>query len=254
MLTAITRQISPAIGRCELTHLQRDPIDLERARRQHLLYERCLESLGCRLLSLPAEPELPDSVFVEDAAVVLDELAVIAQPGAESRRKEIESVALALQPHRSLVFIGAPGTLDGGDVLRCGRRIWVGAGGRSDDLGIRQLRALLAPHGYRVIAVPVRGCLHLKSAATRVAEETLLINRRCVDAEAFDGLDLIDVDPAEPHAANALEVAGTLVFPSHHPRTLDRLEARGLAARTVEVGELAKAEAGVTCCSLVFES
>ena len=251
---AITRQVSPAIADCELTHLPRRAIDLERAREQHRQYESCLAELGCDLRSLPAEPELPDSVFVEDCAVVLDEVAVITRPGAESRRSETASVAASLEPYRSLSRLRAPATLDGGDVLQVGRTIYVGLSGRSDERGRDQLRELLAPHDYTVRCLDVQRCLHLKSAVTRVAEETLLLNPDWIDPAVFPRLRLIEVDPVEPDAANALLVGKTVVLPTAFPRTRERLERQGLSVRGVEASELAKAEGGVTCCSLLFEA
>ncbi len=253
MRIAITREVSPAIGRCELTHLERQPIDVELARAQHRAYQACLAGLGCRVETLPAAPELPDSVFVEDVAVVLDELAILTRPGAESRRPEVAAIAEALRPYRPLHAIQAPGTVDGGDVLRVGRCLYVGLSSRSNAAAIEQMREVLAPHGYTVQGVPVAGCLHLKSAVTQVAEATLLINRAWVDPAAFAGLELIEVDPAEPYAANALRVGEELIYPAAFPATRRRLEARGLTVHTVDVSELAKAEGAVTCCSLVFE-
>lgn len=251
MPIAITRPVSPSLACCELTHVPRQALDWRRAARQHARYERALASLGCTVQHLPAEPDLPDAVFVEDAAVVLDELAVITRPGARSRRPETTTVATALAPYRPLGHIVAPGTLDGGDVLHIGTRVFVGASTRSNRTGRAQLRALLAPHGYHVIDVAVAGCLHLKSAVTAVADETLLIQRAWVDAQAFRAFALIDVDPAEPFAANVLRVADAVLVPSAYRRTRRRLEGRGLRVRGVDVSELAKAEGGVTCCSLV---
>ena len=244
--------MSPAIGRCELSYLEREPIDVGLAERQHLAYERCLADLGCAVTSLPSEPALPDSVFVEDTAVVLDELAVVTRPGAVSRRPETASVAAALAPWRPLLYLGSPGTLDGGDVLVVGRRIFVGRSLRSDEAGCGQLRDLLAPRGYAVVPVPVRGCLHLKSAVTVVAADRLLVSPAWVDGSAFAGLGIIDVDPAEPHAANALRIGDSVVFPAAFERTRRRLEGAGIRVVTVDVSELARAEGAVTCCSLVF--
>lgn len=254
MRLALTRAVSPAIARCELTHLSRRPIDLRVAERQHAAYEALLEELGCAVERLPAEPDLPDSVFVEDAAVVLDELAVVTRPGAPSRRAETETVARALAAHRPIASLSAPATLDGGDVLCVGRRIRVGLSGRTNDAGVEQLRALVEPHGYQVTGVAVRGCLHLKSAVTRIAPETLLIHPGWVDPLEFEGLDRIEIDPAEPHAANALLVGETVIHPSAFPRTGERLASRGIRVRTVDLSELAKAEGGVTCCSVIFET
>ncbi|MFL5495819.1 MAG: dimethylarginine dimethylaminohydrolase family protein [Gemmatimonadales bacterium] len=251
-MLAFTREVSPAIAECELTHLTRQPIDRDTAVRQHASYERCLSDLGCRVCRLPGGAELPDGVFIEDTAVVLDELAVIARPGAVSRRRETAAVAEALRPYRSLVTIDPPGTLDGGDVLRVGRSIYVGRSSRSNAEGVRQLARHVAPFGYNVCAVEVAGALHLKSAVTEVAERTLLINGDWVRPEAFPGMDLIAVDPAEPFGGNALRIGGTVVYPSSFARTRSALEARGIAVRAVDASELAKAEAGVTCCSLIL--
>lgn len=251
---AITREPSPTIGRCELTWLPRRTIDVDLAREQHRRYEGCLEGLGCRIRRLPAAPELPDAVFVEDTAVVLDELAVIARPGAESRRPETASVEEVLRECRELARIEAPATLDGGDVLRLGRRVWVGLGGRTNGAAMEQMRRRLEPLGYRVDAVDFDGCLHLKSAVCRVREDGVLLNPAWVDPAAFDGVGRTEVDPREPYAANVLAISETLVFPAAHPRTRQRLVDRGANVVTVDVSELAKAEGGVTCCSLIVES
>ena len=253
MRLAITRQVSAALGDCLLTHLERRPIDVELARRQHAAYERLLAELGYEVRSLPAEPELPDSVFVEDAAIVLDEAAIVTRPGAAARRPETASVAAALEPHRRLLSVEAPAVLDGGDVLRLGRTLWVGRTERTSEAGVEQLGALVAQLGYSVVAVPVGGCLHLKSAVTEVGENTLLLNPAMVERQLFGDSRLIEVDPTEPMAANALRAADVVVLPAHHPRTRRRLEREGLQVRPVEATELAKAEGGVTCCSLLIE-
>jgi len=254
MRLALTRRVSPSIGACELTFRARTPIDAGRAAVQHEAYERALAQAGCHVVSLPDEPDLPDAVFVEDAAVVLDEVAVILRSGAASRRPEALSVAHALAPYRDVAVIGEPGTLDGGDVLRVGRTLFVGASGRSNEAGISQLRAVIAPLGYDVRAVPVTGCLHLKSAVTLAAPDTVLINRRWVDAGHFAGFDLLDVHPNEPDAANGLLVGAAVIYPASHPLTRRKLEDRGIEVLVVDVAEMEKAEGAVTCCSIVFEA
>ncbi len=252
-LIAITRPVSPAIERCELTHLERIPIDLECAIAQHQKYEETLKSLGVEVLSLPKQPHLPDAVFVEDAAVVLDECAIITRPGADSRKPETESIALALAPYRILHPIQAPGTLDGGDVLVVGKHIWVGLATRSNQSAIDQMKAFLEQDGYFVQGIHFSGCLHLKSAVTRVAEDTLLINPAWVDRTNLPGLKFIEVDPSEPYAANALLVGETLVYQPAFPKTCLRLVAAGINPLMVDQSELAKAEGALTCCSLIFE-
>lgn len=253
MTLALTREVSPSFASCQLTHLEREPIDIARAMLQHRRYEGCLMELGCDLLRLPAEPAYPDAVFVEDAAIVLDELAVITRPGAEPRRGETESLAHALRPFRPLGVIEAPATLDGGDVLRVDRTLYVGLSSRTSREGVAALEKLVGPFGYRVVGVPMDGCLHLKSAVTQVAEGTLLVNPRWVDPGLLGDLERVEVDPAEPHAANALRVGAAVVFPAAWERTRRRLERRGIEVHPVDVSEIAKAEGGVTCCSLIFD-
>jgi len=252
MLIAITCEVSPAIGNCELTHLARQVIDVHVAQAQHQQYEECLAALGCEIHRLPVEPDLPDSVFVEDAAVVLDELAIVTRPGADSRRPETASIAKALEPYRKLCTIQAPGTVDGGDVLRVGKTIYVGLSSRSNPAAIEQMKNFVRPYGYTVKGVKVNGCLHLKSAVTQVATDTLLINRNWVDAGAFGDMSLMEVDSSEPYGGNALLVGETAIYPTSFPRTRKRLEDHGIPVMTADVSELAKAEGAVTCCSLVF--
>lgn len=254
MLTAITRAVSPAIVNCELSFIDRKPIDLATAQAQHHAYEKVLEKLGARVISLPAEPELPDSMFVEDPAIVLDELAVILPLGTETRRRESAPLAQALSKFRKLEYVSLPGTLEGGDVLHIGRKLFVGLTTRSNAEGLRQLAVILAPHNYEVIAVPITGCLHLKSAVTYLGRNTLLANRAWFETVPFSGYDWIEVDPAEPHAANALTLGGTVIFPASFPRTRSRIEARGFHLTPLDISELQKAESGLTCSSLLFQS
>jgi dimethylargininase len=254
MLIAITREVSPAIVNCELSFIDRKPIDLSIARAQHQAYEKLLEKLGARVISLPAQAELPDSMFVEDPAIVLDELAVIMTLGTETRRREAPSLASALSEFRKLAYLQLPGTLEGGDVLRIGRKLFVGLTRRSNAEGIRQLGSILAPHKYEVIPVPVTGCLHLKSAVTYLGRNTLLANRAWFDPAPLSGYQWIDVDPGEPHAANALALGETVIFPASFPRTLARLPSSGFNVAPLDISELQKAESGLTCSSLLFEA
>jgi dimethylargininase len=231
--------------------LPRRTIDLTLARRQHATYEQALRAAGCEVRQLPEQPEQPDSVFVEDTAIVLDEVAVITRPGASSRRGEVESMAGMLSGLREVVRIEPPGTLDGGDVLRLDRTLYVGASTRSSGEGVAQLQRLLAPFDYRVVAVPLRGCLHLKSAVTQVAPGRVLLNPEWVDAECFPGWEPIAVDPAEPHAPNTLLVDRALVYPASCPRTAGKLRVLGIDVRSVDMSEMEKAEGAVTCCSVI---
>jgi dimethylargininase len=217
---------------------------------EHAAYERTLQRLGVNVRRIAAAPHLPDAVFVEDMAVVFDELAVITRPGAESRRPELRAVARTLAAHRSLELVKEPGTLDGGDVLVDGERVYVGRSSRTNDAAVAQLAGILHPLGYRVIPVEFRGCLHLKSAVTRIGNGLLLLNPDWVEASVFAGARVVTVDPREPHAANALSVGGAVLHPLQYPLTRARLEAEGLRVEPVDTTELTKAEAGVTCCSL----
>ena len=251
-LIALTREISPAVGRCELTHLPRTPVDVGVARAQHRAYEQCLAEAGCTVVRLEAGPEMADSVFVEDIAVVFDELAIVTRPGAPSRRQETPAVAEALARYRLVQHIEAPATADGGDVLVVGRNVFVGCSSRTNAAAIDRMRQVLGPYGYTVVGVGVSGCLHLKSAVTRVADDCLLINRDWISIEPFSTFDLINVHPDEPNGANALRVGGEVVYATAFPRTRERLEQRGLCLRSVDVSEIAKAEGALTCCSLIF--
>ncbi len=253
MRVALTRDISPAFARCELTHLARQPIDLRRAREQHAAYERALGDAGCEVRRLESDDTMPDAVFVEDTAVVVDEIAVVARPGAESRRGEPTAVADALAPFRTARWIEAPGTLDGGDVLVMGRRVFVGASTRSNASGREQLRQALEPFGYVVVDVPLDGCLHLKSAVSDIGDAQLLMNPAWVSRDPFVDFQVLDVDPEEPFAANSLRIRGRVIYPVAFPRTRQRIEARGLEVLAVDVSELQKAEGAVTCCSVVFD-
>lgn len=250
-MLAITRELTAAIAHCELTHGTRTAIDVARAQQEHAAYERALETAGCRVRRLSAPEHFPDAVFIEDTAVVFDEIAVVARPGADSRRGETDGVALVLSEYRSLAAIEAPGLLDGGDVLRVGKRVFVGRSARSNDDGIVQLQAIVAPHGYSVEGVDFQGCLHLKSAATLVAPDLALLNPAWVDQRVFRDLAIITVAPSEPHAANALLVGEVVLFPSEHEQTAEALYARGITMIRTPAGEFAKAEGGVTCCCLL---
>jgi dimethylargininase len=254
MLAAITRAVSPAIVDCELSFIPRVPIDLTIARAQHHAYEQTLVSQGVYIMSLPAEPKLPDAMFVEDPAIVLDELAVVFPLGTESRRPEAASLANALSKFRKLEYITLPGTVEGGDILRIGRKLFVGISKRTNSEGIRQLAAILSPHAYEVVPVSVTGCLHLKSAVTFLGHNTLVANRALFDPAPFAGHQWIDVEPSEPHAANALAIDATIIFPASFPRTRARIEAAGFQVTSLDISELQKAESGLTCSSLIFKA
>ena len=250
---AVVRGVSPSITRCELTYLEREPIDLDRAVAQHAAYAVLLRDLGLEVVEIPADPDLPDCCFVEDTAVVLDGLAILARPGAASRRGETPAVEEALAGLRPLARIEAPAALEGGDVLTVGRTLFVGRSPRTNAAGIDRLRTLAEPLGYRVVAVPVIGCLHLKSAVTALDDEHVLAHAGWIDPRPLRGLEIVPVAPEEPGAANVLRAGGKVVAHPGFPRTLERVAARGYDVRPLDVSEFLKAEAALTCKSLLFK-
>jgi dimethylargininase len=254
MLIAITRAVSPAINRCEIGFIERQVIDLAKANEQHARYEALLAELGAKVVSLPAEPDYPDSVFVEDPAVVLDELAIMTRMGAASRRGESESLASALAAYRPLRWMREPATLEGGDAMRIGRTLYVGVSHRTNRAGIEQLTGELSPLGYSVAPVTVRGALHLKSACCSLGDGAILANRAWLDPEPLAQFRIVEVAPGEERAANVLAIGGSVIVPASFPRTAEILAREGLRVRTLDVSELMKAEAGVTCGSVLFEA
>jgi dimethylargininase len=250
---AITRDISPRFNECEITHIERTPIDLDVARTEHHEYVNVLKKLGCKVIELPSEADLPDSVFVEDTAFILREAAVITRPGADSRKPETESITRALSPYIKLINVHEPATVDGGDVLVLGKNIYIGLSSRSNQGAVDQLNEQLHEYGYTVTGVQMHDCLHLKSAVTRVDDKTLLINKSWVDTHPFEDFEWIEVDPTEPFAANCLPIGESIIFPTAFPRTRAKLEERGYKVFTVNASELAKAEGAVTCCSLIIQ-
>jgi dimethylargininase len=262
MKVALTRPVPASLAQCQLTHLERVPIDVVRAAAEHRDYENALRALGCTVRHVPAADDLPDSVFVEDVALVLDELAIVTRPGAESRRAERASVAAVLSEYRPIQSIAAPGTLDGGDVLRLGRTLYVGLSSRTNEDGAHQLAQLTKPFGYEVVSVRMDECLHLKSAASAIGGDCVLVNPKWIDTSLLRGsrgsrdsreLDVIEIDPSEPHAANVLRIGHTIICAAAHERTAAGLRGHGYDVCPVGVSELAKAEAGVTCCSVIIE-
>ena len=250
---ALLRELSPRLGECELTHVSRSPIDLDKARAEHTAYARTLELLGVRLEYLPSLPDGPDGVFVEDIALVLPEIVVITRPGANSRLCEVESVAHALGRHRPVIRLCAPNCLKGGDVLRIDRTLYVGASNRTNASGILALQEALLPHNYDVRVVTIQGCLHLKTACTFIPPCFILANPRWVNVNHFRGLAIIATDEKEPFAANTLTVGQTTLVSASYPRTEELLRSAKIATRALDISELHKAEAGLTCLSLLLE-
>jgi dimethylargininase len=249
---ALTRDVSASINQCELSFVPRKVIDVDRARHQHESYNEQLRRLGLTVVSLPTLDHLPDAVFVEDTAVVVDEIAVAARPGAASRQPEVESAVEALSRWRRVVRLPAGATLDGGDVVRIGRRFLVGLGGRTNQAGVSALGQLLAPFGYQVVGVPTRDCLHLKTACTALDDRRLLVHRPWIAMAGLAGYELIDVPPHEAWSANVLVLGRDIDMPQGFPETRELLELLGFRIHAVDLSELLKAESGVTCGSIIL--
>ena len=250
---AFTRAVSPKLPECALTHLDRVPIDVAKATAQHAAYEQALKGAGLEVIRLPDLPDDPDAVFVEDTALLLDGHAIITRPGAPSRIGETDSTATGLAGHFELHRIRS-GFVDGGDVLRIGRTLYVGLSTRTDAAGATALTELARPLGYRVVQANLRDCLHLKTGATFAGPDEngtplLLYSEGSVDPAQFNGVEPMSVE--EPAAANCLRVADRLIIPVGNPRTAEKLRTRGFQVVGLDVSELQKAEAGVTCMSLV---
>ncbi len=248
---AITRRPGEDLARGELTHLPRTPIDTDRAEDQHRAYRAAIAGLGLEMIDLPALAGHPDAVFVEDGLIALPEVFILCRPGADSRAGEVASLSAATPGDRPVRRLEHPARLDGGDVLRIGRTLYVGRSGRTNEAAARQLAEILAPFDYGVEAVTLTGALHLKTAVTAPDEETLLYNPAWVDPAAFGAMRRIEVAPGEPFAANVLPVCGGLFVQAAHPATGARLASAGFQIQPIDTSELAKAEAGLTCMSVI---
>lgn len=249
----LTRLPGDDLGAGELTHLERQPINAARAKAQHAAYRAALAECGAELVVLPALEGHPDAVFVEDALIALPEVAILTRPGAASRRGEVASLADALPADRPVAQIAAPATLDGGDVLRVGKTLFVGRSTRTSAAGIAALATIVARFSYRVVALEVDGALHLKTAATALADDLLLCNPHWIDIAQFEGLRTIAVDEREPFSANTLTTGNRIFVSAAYPRTGAIVRAAGFETLALDVSELAKAEAGLTCMSVVFD-
>ncbi len=257
MPLAFTRAVSPLLADCALTHLKRQPIDAARAVEQHAAYERALAAAGLTIHRLDPLDGHPDGVFVEDTALLLGEHAIITRPGIPSRFDEIFSTAEGLAPHFTIHFLES-GILDGGDVLRIDKTLYVGRSRRTDTEGTNAFEAAVALLGFQVVPVELGLCLHLKTAATyagpdRDGRPTLLVNPGWIDPSQFSGVNVLPVAEQEPNAANCVRAANQLIMAAGSPQTVGELRNRGFAVVEVELSELQKAEAGGTCMSLISD-
>jgi len=254
MLRALTHKVSPRIAECEVTFIDRSPIDFRLAVRQHDDYCDVLKKLGVIVKELSENESYPDSCFVEDTAIVVDELAIICSMGVSSRRGETRLIERELSQHLEIAHISLPATIEGGDVLRIGKKIFVGQSSRTNLEGIKELAKILEPHGYRVVHVRTKGSLHLKSACTAIDEETLFVNPEWVELDAFRGFNLAYTPADEPWSANLLRVGNTVCAQAGFPRGVELVERLAERVEIIDISELRKAEAGLTCSSIIFES
>lgn len=236
---------------CEVTHVSRRPIDIHSAVKQHESYCQALRDMGVEVEELPPLDAYPDSVFIEDNAIVLDELAVVTTMGTASRQGEVTSLRPVLSGLRRLVAISPPATIEGGDVLRVGTRLFVGVSSRTNHLGVEALREIVEPLGYDVTMVSIQHCLHLKTACTALDNKTLLVNPLWLDVELFKQFRLLPVPSTEPFGANVLHVPQGILANAAYPITLDLIRMEGYPVTEVHLSEFSKAEAGVTCLSLI---
>ncbi len=253
MVIGLTRGVSPDIVRCELTFMERELINYDLAARQHDEYCGLLDYCGVKVEKLPASSDHPDCCFIEDTAIVLDELAVITSMGAASRRGEISAVRKALGKYRELAEIPPSASIEGGDVLRVGRKIFVGRSSRTSAAGIEDLARIATPLGYTVTPVAVRNSLHLTTACSLVGDDAVLINPRWADAEPFKEFDLLYTPDDEPWAANTFRIGGKVCLEAGFPRTIELVHKTNDQVEVLDISEFRKAEAGLSCLSLIFE-
>lgn len=253
-LIAITHLPSPNMQQGERTFAGDDVVDNALALRQHGAYRDALRSCGANVVVLDIYRSMPDCVFVEDTALVLDELAVMMSPGAESRRGEPIGIEPTLREHRSIERVSLPATIDGGDIVRAGRDLYVGRSPRTNAAGIESLRQIVQRYGYTVTAVPVRGCLHLKTACSALPDGRFLVNDGWIDASVLPTTKLIQVPDGEQWSGDVLAIGDRIIASDAFPETLMLLESAAAAVIPVSVSEYAKVEGGVTCLSLVFRA
>jgi dimethylargininase len=246
---AFVRRPGPRLADGLVTHIERSDIDLDLAIAQWTRYVQALADSGWSVVEVEPADDCPDAVFVEDAVVVFDDLAVVKRPGAESRRDETAGAAAAVAAALlDVQHIVAPGTLDGGDVLKIGRTAFVGTGGRTNQEGVDQLAALVGPIGWRVVAVPVGKVLHLKSAVTALPDGTVIGHPELApDTSVFDRF----MSVPEPEGAHVVLLNDEqLLMSASAPRSAALLRSIGYQPVVVDISEFEKLEGCVTCLSV----
>jgi dimethylargininase len=253
--TALVRGVASTFAECVVGRPPEPPLDVPTARLQHAAYVRRLEAGGFSVRFVPPDDDHPDCCFIEDTAVVVDDVALLTRPGHPSRVGELAAVGAALRRLLAVEEMPASARLDGGDVLQVGARVFVGVGARTNRGGMEAVARLAEERGRSVVAVEPRGVLHLKSAATALDDDTVLVHRPALPAGVFDGLRLLEVPSDESGAANVVRLAdGSILMASGHDRTAEVVSDAGYRVVTVDVGEFARADGGLTCLSLRLRS
>lgn len=248
---AIVRGVPDSYSRCERPPSLCDPIDVHLARKQHRAYCEALARLGLEVIDIPPDETFPDCCFVEDAAVIAGPTAIITRMGAASRRGEEVRVREVLETRMTVREVRPPATVDGGDVLVIGRNIYVGVGGRTNEAAVQEVAALVDP-GYRVLAMPFEGVLHLKSACTYVGGGYMLIRPGHFDPGVLGEYGFIEVTEEEAYAANCLSVNGSVLISSGYPQVKRAIQAKGFETLELEMSEFRKGQGSLTCLSKVF--
>lgn len=251
---ALTHVPSKAMDRCALTFMDRTPIDLDMADRQHRGYCELLEQCGAVVRTLDCNRLMPDCVFVEDTAIVFDEIAVVASLAEPSRQREPDCIERELGQYREVARIRPPATIEGGDVLIMDRTVLVGVSNRTNAAGIEALSDIVRHYGYRVVPVPVHGCLHLKTACCALDATRLVVNPAWLNTQPLKGFGLTQVPADEPWGANFVVIGGRVCLPTRYARTADEIRRLGFETYGCELSEFAKAEGGATCLSVIFQA
>jgi dimethylargininase len=249
-MRALVRAVPASFARALAEAPPDQPIDVERARKQHAAYMAALLGLGCQVERLPPDDRFPDSCFVEDCAVVAGGVALITRPGAESRRGEVDAVADGLRDLRQ-ERMTEPATLDGGDCLRLGRTFFVGLSSRTNRAGVDRLAAAFPDHRVVPVDMPPH-VLHLKSVCSPLGGDRVLLAKGTLDPATFAPAEVLVVPRSERHASNAVSIGDGVLIASGAPATRALCERRGLRVLDVDTSEMRKADGALTCLSILF--
>lgn len=250
-MLAITHTVPDCFHRCVTTHIDKTKPDLSRAREQWESYCQALRDAGCGVHVLEANSHLPDAPFVEDTGVMVGEVFIAARMSAPTRSSETQAVIAHLAETHQITRLSPPAYLDGGDVLMLHENFFVGLSGRTNRAGFLQFKEIVNSLGFQAAPVQVTGCLHLKTAVTAVDQETVILNPGWVDPRLFSDYRVLKVPSSEPFSANLLRVKSHLFVAAGHPRRDDLLNQNGFDFQTIDISELEKAEAGLTCLSIL---